>query len=529
MKKTLRVIPLLLFLGLLPLPAGAGSFTLSLRGESAVKVEAPSRLLFRVTNTDASEGLSRVTLRFPSGYRVRGASPPPGWTVAEGSSGPTNESGEISFRTSDEAKCTGAIARGSSLLFRVEVVAPASRSVTPDSLASAQGEQSCRGVTLDPPAALPSWNRVGLEAALAAGPPILGLGGVVTVTLSMTNLSTLELSDLGALLRPAGTGGVSRMQGPTPPTLTLAPGASGSLTWTGRAASAGRLHFGAQAVGKDVTSPPVRSDTLFVGDLDVSLSITPGQIESGQDVQVQMTVKNRGPVRVVNVIPSPLTFDGTATASAPAGPTPASQPVLEPGESATFAWAVAVTGKVEETYAFSGWATAEGEAIVSANAISNRGALAEPAVASQPEEGENAATVLGGGTASEGGSTAAPVASSAAPAAPSAAIQFVAVNHNGSQTGGTQFSGGVVRDLSILVGWQNASGSHTQRLELFAPDGALYQRLSTQFAGSGSLETRLPVGGTWITQHSLFGAWRVEVFLDGGGSPITSGVFVLGP
>ncbi len=43
------------------------------------------------------------------------------------------------------------------------------------------------------------------------------------------------------------------------------------------------------------------------------------------------------------------------------------------------------------------------------------------------------------------------------------------------------------------------------------------------------VETRLPVWGAWITQYSLFGAWRVEVYLDLERMPITSGVFVLSP
>ncbi len=530
MRGALRGLPLVLLLSLSPLPAAAGSFALSLPAGRAVTVDSPSRLVFRVTNSDSSEGLSRIALLFPSGYRVIGGSPPAGWTIGQGSGGPAGDGGEVSFRTSDEAKCTGAIAKGSSLVFGVELIAPASRSITPDSLVSARGEQSCRGVAFDPPATLPSWDRVGIEAALSAGPAILGLGGAVAVTLTVSNLSTVELTEISALLRQTGTGSVSRMEGPTTPTLALAPGASGSLTWTARAASPGVIAFSGQAIAKSVTSPSVRSDLLFVGDLDVSLSVTPEQVPSGQDVQIQMTVMNRGPIRVANVTPSLLGFDGSASASAPAGPTPPSQSLLEPGESTAFAWAVTVTGKPGETYAFSGWAMAEGETIVSANATSNRGAVGQQELASEPQPTEGGATLGGGGA--EGGAGADSVASSGASAAPpaaSATLQFVAVNHNGSQTGGTQFSGSLVRDLRIIVGWQNLSGSHTQRLDLFSPDGSLYQRLSTQFSVASAVEARLPVGGTWITQYALFGAWRADVFLDGQGSPISSGLFVLTP
>jgi hypothetical protein len=522
MRSALRVGPLVLLLSLHLLPAAAGAFTLSVPADRVVRIGSASRLLFSVTNTDAHEGLSRLTLRFPSGYRVTGGSAPAGWTV-EKSPGPT---AEISFRTSDEAKCTGALAPKDTLVFGVEVIASASRTVTPDSLVSAQGEQSCRGVVLDPSATLPSWNRLGIEAALAAGPAIVGAGGVVTVTMTVTNLSTVELKDVSALLHSAGAGSTSGIQGPVPSTLTLAPGARGSLTWSARAASPGTVTFSGQALAKDLSSPPVRSDSLYVGDLEVSLVATPEQIVSGQEVQVQMTVRNRGPVRVLNVTPSSLTFDGTALASAPAGPSPASQPVLEPGESATFAWAATVSGKAGESYGFSGWASAEYGAIVSVNVASNRGALAhQEAAAPETSETNDGCLLLGGGV---GGGAAVSTGGGTPAAVPSATLQFVALNNDGRSAGGAEFSGSLVRALNILVGWQNLSGAHSQRLEFFAPDGSLYQQFSTQIDGT-PMETRLPVTGTWITQNSLFGAWRVEVFLDSGQMPITSGAFVLTP
>ena len=553
MRHALRSVPFVLLLSLLLLPVAAGAFTLSLPADSAVTIGSPSRLQFTVTNTDASEGLSRLVLRFPSGYRVTGGSALAGWTV-EQSPNPAGESAEISFRTTDEVKCTGALAPGSSLVFGVEVIALASRSVTPDALASAQAEQSCRGVLLDPPATLPSWDRLGIETALAAGPSTIGVGGTVTVTMTVTNLSTIELTDISALLSSAGTGSASGLAGPSPGNLTLAPGASGSLTWTARAASAGTLSFSGQAVAvaKNVTSPPIGSDTLFVGDLDVSLSITPEQVVSGQGVQVQMTVTNRGPVRVANVTPSSLTFDGTATASAPAGPGPASQPGLEPGEFTTFAWAATVSGNGGDTYAFSGWASAESGAVLSASVTSNRGTLTQQDAGSATRSadasggslllgggsgagsatGGAAAVTTGGGTATAvttGGGTATVLLSAPPSTLPIVTLQFIGVNQDGSLTGGAQFLSGILRDLRIRVGWQNLSGSHTQRLELFSPDGSLYQRFSTQFANASSVETDLPVGGTWITEFSLFGAWRVDVFLDSQRMPITSAAFLLTP
>ena len=72
MRAALRGLPLVLLLSVLLLPTSASAFTLSLPADSTVKIDAPSRLLFRVANTESQEGLSRLTLRFPSGYRVVG-------------------------------------------------------------------------------------------------------------------------------------------------------------------------------------------------------------------------------------------------------------------------------------------------------------------------------------------------------------------------------------------------------------------------------------------------------------------------
>jgi hypothetical protein len=111
-------------------------------------------------------------------------------------------------------------------------------------------------------------------------------------------------------------------------------------------------------------------------------------------------------------------------------------------------------------------------------------------------------------------------------------IQFDGLLHTGkSLLGGGNFSADAVRDLLITVAYQGlALGAHTQRLNLYAPDGALYQQFATAFVVEGSVarpETRLLVGGTWITQHSLYGTWRVEVYLDQARTPAAQRTLVL--
>jgi len=115
-------------------------------------------------------------------------------------------------------------------------------------------------------------------------------------------------------------------------------------------------------------------------------------------------------------------------------------------------------------------------------------------------------------------------------------VSLVGLLHTGKQDPGWRFSGQTLRDLLIVVEYRDLpAGPHTQRLKLFAPDGALYQQFTTAFEatsqpvrGKGQhvsrwerVETRLLVGGTWITEHGLYGPWRFEVYVDQAQVPTT--------
>jgi hypothetical protein len=118
-----------------------------------------------------------------------------------------------------------------------------------------------------------------------------------------------------------------------------------------------------------------------------------------------------------------------------------------------------------------------------------------------------------------------------------------------------------LRDLFVFVVWPNVSGQHVQTMEFLLPDGGIYSTKKTRFSigrvapvaaaspefknevappppaphlladankvhaegiptllmksrGDSAVLTVLPVGGTYITQRSLSGTWRVRVLLD---------------
>jgi hypothetical protein len=109
----------------------------------------------------------------------------------------------------------------------------------------------------------------------------------------------------------------------------------------------------------------------------------------------------------------------------------------------------------------------------------------------------------------------------------SAAVTLTGKLHNGGSVPGEQFSATSLRDLLITLTYSGITGSHQQRVELYAPDGSLYRKLTGAVAPT--TQTLLPVGGTWITDHSLFGDWRIDVFVDRETTPIVSQAFTLTP
>ena len=81
------------------------------------------------------------------------------------------------------------------------------------------------------------------------------------------------------------------------------------------------------------------------------------------------------------------------------------------------------------------------------------------------------------------------------------------------------FSVSSLRDLSVAVAWANVKpGLHAQKLTFLLPNGNVYQvfetSLSVPAAGSVKATQSIPVAGTFISQRSLTGTWKVDVSLD---------------
>jgi hypothetical protein len=111
-----------------------------------------------------------------------------------------------------------------------------------------------------------------------------------------------------------------------------------------------------------------------------------------------------------------------------------------------------------------------------------------------------------------------------------ARIQLVGINKKGHERRGSHFSPARLNTLVVVVDWRTLVGAHVQRLELITPAGSLYQRFKSDVQsadGRASVETPVPMAGTWITEFQIFGEWTVNVYLDGGTTPVATTHFTL--
>ncbi len=170
----------------------------------------------------------------------------------------------------------------------------------------------------------------------------------------------------GSLAQP---GPSSTVYNPSP--LNLAPGASGTITFTYTApAATGWIQFteSVRNGANTATSTIVRSNILTVSPLSVSIAITPPCLFTGATATFTMTVTNNTGGAVSNVVPSVLTrvTANGAGIGAFTGPVPGSFPgPLANGASTTFGWTATVTGAVpavgpKPSFSVTGSASANG-------------------------------------------------------------------------------------------------------------------------------------------------------------------------
>jgi hypothetical protein len=329
------------------LALGASAWRIDLAGGPVVMSEI-SPLTFRITNTGTETAATFVLGVRGSDYDIEGGEAPVGWVV----SNVNRQERQITYRS---LSCDMGLAPGAAEDFELHVLsAQASSDQTREQLVSSRTyAMDCSNRVFPSPAGSPTWSRVGLSAQLAAAPRTLDVGGQVTLTLSIVNHSTNSQSALApAVLAAAGTATFSRVSGPTPASLSLAPGATGTFSWTYSATERGVSTFSTSARNSRVSSPMAVSPEVGVGIFPAACALAPSKIISGQTVTVVLTVSNNTLDPFQNVQPTAPVSSGIATAILLTGPMPESAGSLPAGSAMSFTWTYEIDGAVGDDYAF---------------------------------------------------------------------------------------------------------------------------------------------------------------------------------
>lgn len=340
---------------------------------SVVDMGVTQTFTYLLTNTStgaqAGERIYEVRFRLNAGGSTfnGGTAAPAGWTRIAFSAT------EVGFRASSWAS---ALAAGGSLGFAIAINLQVATSSVNESLRDIRA--SFTDTTTGPP-----FNNQGTG-------PINNAGGWTLAALSITSFVITDT--LGNPLTALIAGGTFRLvmtvrnntavaqnpvaSNPNPPTavktgtvtqgltgtvgspLSLAGGASGTITWTFTTAAtdSGTIEFTAQARrSAQVYSPPATSSRLAVGRFVVAVTPSVTCAYPGSNVVVTLALMNAWPFDMLNVTPT-LTPAAGAPAAYVSGPVPAAPiaavPPLPPPTDVRYTYQL-VTGGTTNPFTFS--------------------------------------------------------------------------------------------------------------------------------------------------------------------------------
>jgi len=360
----MRALTFLVLLNALATPAlAANTWRIDALGDGVVMGEL-STLQLRVTNTGNETRLTSVSMTFNGSYELIGGEAPAGWYVYS----LDMQARAIRFAAVDG--CAHGLAPGASAVFGVRVVAAsAAADGTNDVIVSSFGLGLCNTIkffwSASPTA---RWTRNGLAGHLQVAPRSLPPGSELDVVLTVTNRSTAAQNAIAPPLPRVATAGQFLLrEGPSPATLSLAAGASGTFTWTFRAETNGVFRFESSARSANARTPTVYSLNGVVGVFRALPELSPEKVSCGQSVVVSLSVSNNDTRPYMDVRPLPLTVTGTAQAVPEPGSAPTPVGYLPPGGTTGFQWTYRITGEVGQTFQFTGQAeaTVDGEPISS--------------------------------------------------------------------------------------------------------------------------------------------------------------------
>ncbi len=344
------------------LAQGGRTCTITIAPDTYVTMGDGNAVLpFTVTNTSMfiNTPIDTVTLEFDASiYDLSaGLNAPTGWKIL------SKESGQGQTWISFSATGVGyVIAPGQSLTFFVPVIGrsngqfPRAPNDQTDALQRKRTRVEGQGYTFSC-GTLPSWPRKSLAVSVTPLPLSLGVGQNLRVEVQVSNRSSVLQNGIVPALGYAGSGQLTPVAGPVPPTLDLQAGTAGVVVYTYTAQASGDVMFTASATrGAFVTSGPATSARVWIGAWTARVALSSLAAVGGQEVKVWMYVQNNTMPSAGNVVPS-LAFSGSATATLVRGPTPVKINSIPPGSIGTFEWVYRITGNPGDSFQFSGYAT----------------------------------------------------------------------------------------------------------------------------------------------------------------------------
>ena len=374
------VIPVFVFAGTI------SSQLLKPYNYTVMQTEERVDILIKNTSTTPGDFISQIQFTFPTGYVITNG-------VAQNWVVQSIANPSITFRASS---CDYVLNPGDSLVFTVNVTAPAAASNMPDTItinaARNVGPNGCKNPTKSS-ATSPSFTRYSLLTSIDATPSTVNVGSDITVTYTISNKTTGTVNNiLPSIAKISDDGADCTLSSPSPASLNLSANATGYITYHCTASASGTIKFRGYAYsGTSITSPTYDSNYVSIGNFTATMSLDILSIVSGDDVTVNMTVTNWGSTTIYNIaptsacpaLPGGLCFSGSASYTLNSGPTPASVSQLLPGQSTSFVWNYTITGSIGATYSFNGFATADG-GLMTNTAYSGTGSITAYSVSVSP-------------------------------------------------------------------------------------------------------------------------------------------------
>lgn len=362
MKKTIFIL-ILVFLHLDDLHA-ARNFTVENTAGNFVNyyMRDTVAITLRVTNTNTgantTESINRVRFRFPSGMIINttGHIAPAGWSWSI-----DIQNNRITFTSGNQ---TYNIVTNNFKDFVISLnVQPANTDIV-ENLSEVRVRYSPGNNTVTKNNLTNvSWARRGLKIiSMLASPEILNSGDPFTLTISVQNLSLVTQSNITANPNPpaeTSTGGFdpSTTSNPIIPSLGVLATANLVYNYTTLASDEGTVYFtcNVRNGNNNTTGISTNSNTVYIGRFKVVISYDIPCPLTEEKINVVMTVTNNNPYSLTNVTPY-LSTHGTASLVRLSGPVPATIPILNSGNTATFSYIYQISGSYNDTFYFSGYA-----------------------------------------------------------------------------------------------------------------------------------------------------------------------------